>query len=161
MNGSIDEKELERLLQIARAAGDAEGYARAKFEMAVERAKGTLLSGSVADSATPVIPEATKPEKLESLEIEAQKIEDNQAYRTRMTVAMTRATALDYIKSVAPRIVGPAEIKKNSEKNLDVFISYGTLARAMADLVKAGEVEQLESSRWRYTSRAAPLRSIK
>lgn len=33
MRRSIDEKELERLFEAVRAAGNAEGYARAKFEM--------------------------------------------------------------------------------------------------------------------------------
>jgi hypothetical protein len=162
MNRSLDEKELERLLQAARAAGDAEGYARAKAEMALEKARETLVTAPVTYEVTPSDSASTKAEKLELFKEEAKKAVENEVYKTRVTVTMTKAIALDYIKSVAPRIVGPSEIKKNSEKNLDVFISFGTLQRAMAKLVTEGEVELIEPSRWRYKGAAtAPLRSVK
>jgi hypothetical protein len=161
MNRSITDKELEALLQAARAAGDAEGYARAKFEMALERAKGALMATPVPHDAIPN--EQSKAERLEVLKIETKQTEGKEEYKTRVTVSMTRAIALDYIKSVAPRIVGPSEIKKNSEKSLDIFISFGTLQRAMAKLVESGEVELVEASRWRLKTRpdAIGLKSVK
>jgi len=162
MNRSIDEKELNRLLQAARAAGDAEGYARAKAEMALQRAQEVLISAPLTADVMPSDSTVTKTEKLEALRAEAEKAKENEVYTTRVTVTMTKAIALDYIKSVAPRIVGPSEIKKNSERNLDVFISFGTLQRAMAKLVDEDEVELIEPSRWRYKGSAAtPLRSVK
>ena len=59
---------------------------------------------------------------------------------------MTKTIALDYCKSVAPRIVGPSEIKKNSEKAHKIFISFGTLKRAMDAPMEAEEVEQVKIS---------------
>ncbi len=159
MNKSIGDMELEELLQAARTAGDAEGYARAKFEMALEKAKGTLVAASGAHEIVSNAPPQTKVEKSEELRNEAKRTEKTEEYKTRMTVSMTKTIALDYLKSVAPRIVGPSEIKKNSEKNLDIFLSYGTLQRAMAQLIQSGEVELIEKSRWKYKSGA--LRSVK
>ena len=163
MNNPINEKELEKVLEAARAAGRAEGYAQAKFEMALEIAKTVVELPQAEKPAIPSDILASKAEKLETLQVEAKKAEEEETYKTRATVSMTKAIALDYIKSAAPRIVGPSEIKKNSEKNLGVFISFGTLHRAMVKLVDAGEVEQLEPSRWRYKGRTeiAPLKSVR
>jgi hypothetical protein len=160
MNNPIGEKELENLLAAARAAGRAEGYAQAKYEMALERARAVIESPQAEKPRVSSEPLAPNTEKLVILQAEAKKIEDSEAYKTRMTVSMTKAIALDYIKNAAPRIVGPSEIKKNSEKNLSVFISYGTLKRAMDGLVEAGEVEQVEPSRWRYKP-AVALKSVR
>jgi hypothetical protein len=162
MNRSIDEKELDRLLQAARAAGDAEGYARAKAEMALEKAKEALVTAPVTHEASPGGPTVPPALKLEVLKEQARNAAKNEEYKTRVTVGMTKAIALDYIKGIAPRIAGPSEIKKNSEKTHGVFISFGTLQRAMAKLIDEGEVELIEQSRWRYKGgAAAPLRSVK
>lgn len=40
-NGTFNEKELERILRAVIAAGDAEGYARAKAEMALMRGENS------------------------------------------------------------------------------------------------------------------------
>jgi len=160
MNNPINDKELEGILEAARAAGRAEGYAQAKYEMALERARAVVESPQAEKPIISSSPLASKIEKLETLQAEAEKIEENEVYKTRMTVSMTRAIALDYIKNAAPRIVGPSEIKKNSEKNLKVFISFGTLKRAMDGLIEMGEVEQVEPSRWRYKA-AVALKSVR
>jgi hypothetical protein len=165
MNNSISDKELDELLEAARAAGRAEGYAQAKFEMARQRAK--IAVGQIQPEQPAVISDvpASKIEKLEELKATAQKAEEEEGYKTRTTVTMTKTIALDYLKSVAPRIVGPSEIKKNSEKSLNIFISYGTLKRAMDQLVESGDVDQMESSRWRYKGRGTDagtlLRSVR
>ncbi len=163
MNNPFSSKELEELLEAARAAGRAEGYAQAKLEMALERVNATAETTKAKQEspASQVTPPHVR--KLQELSAEAQRAETDEVYKTRTTVSMTKTIALDYIKSVAPRIVGPSEIKKNSEKTLKVFMSFGTLARAMTVLVEAGEVEQLEPSRWRYKGRsdAIPLKSVK
>ena len=101
----------------------------------------------IAEEPTP-----SKLDKLTDLANQAEKSEDDELYKTRTTVAMTRAIALDYLKTAFPRVVGPSEIKKNSHKVLKVIISFGTLKRAMESLIEAGEVEQIEPSRWRYKS---------
>jgi len=151
MNKSIGDKELEELLEATRAAGRAEGYAQAKFEMALERAK--------AAAAAPPTPASSSDDQMGGQE---PKTVGGEPYKTRTTVNMTRQIALDYLKSAAPRIVGPSEIKKNSEKKLNVFISFGTLSRAMVSLVESGEVEQIEQSRWRYRGHTElPLRSVR
>jgi hypothetical protein len=156
MKKSLSENELEELLAAARAAGHAEGYAQAKYEMALQKARTAL------DSPSPEQVGEDGIEKAEILQAQAQGEQEKESYRTRTTVNMTRAIALDYLKGVAPRIVGPSEIKKNSEKSLGVFISFGTLNRAMSALVESGEVEQTEKSRWRYRGRSElPLKSVK
>ena len=160
MNNSIDAKELDELLEAARAAGRAEGYAQARFDMARERAKLVTTQPPVEKPAFNFDVPVSKVEKLESLKIEAKKAEEEETYKTRTTVTMTRTIALDYLKSVAPRVVGPSEIKKNSEKDLNIFISFGTLKRAMEQLVASGEAEQVESSRWRYKA-GSVLRSVR
>jgi hypothetical protein len=43
---------------------------------------------------------------------------------------------------------------------LNVFISFGTLNRAMALLVDTGEIELTERSRWRFKGRTE-LRSVR
>lgn len=165
MNNSIDTRELEELLEAARAAGRAEGYAQAKFEMARERAKLVAWQPQTEKPVANADVPAPKVEKLESLKAEAQKTEAEEVYKTRTTVTMTKTIALDYLKSVAPRVVGPSEIKKNSEKDLNIFISFGTLKRAMDQLVESGEAEQTEPSRWRYKGRSTDagilLRSVR
>jgi len=161
MKKTFDQNELDDLLAAVRAAGRAEGYAQAKLELALERASvnaGSLATaerGGVADNPP------SGAEKLEALKEEARKADETEEYKTRTTVTMTKTIALDYIKSVAPRIVGPSEIIKNSKKTLNVFISFGTLNRAMAALVDAGEAEQTEPSRWRYKGVGTTLRSVK
>jgi hypothetical protein len=154
MNKSINDNELEAYLRAARAAGDAEGYARAKFEMALEKAKAALESGGTKDDLLKTDITPAKAEKLETLRDEAEKTEKTEPYKTRMTVSMTKAIAIDYLKNTAPRIVGPSEIIKNTKKNLGIFISFGTLNRAMEALVEAGEVELVEKSRWRFKDSA-------
>ncbi len=163
MNNPISGMELEALLQAARAAGRAEGYAQAKFEMALERAKTVVESSQLETPVAPPTVAASNAEKLEILQAEAKKAEEEEFIRLRVTVSMTRTIALDYLKSVAPRIVGPSEIKKNSEKSLGIFISFGTLQRAMVKLIEAGEIELIEASRWRYKGRpdAITLKSVK
>jgi hypothetical protein len=160
MKKPIDEKELESLLQAAKAAGEAIGYARARFEMALERAKEVVEAPNPAAEAAPVEDLKAKTEKLETLKVQADKAEKETSYKTRQTVSMTKQVALDYLKNAAPRIVGPSEIIKNSQKTLGVFISFGTLNRAMAALIEAGDVEELERSRWKYKG-SATLRSVK
>lgn len=163
MNKTFNMKELQNLLDASHAAGVAEGYAKAKLEMALERAGVAPESLQHQETDVSADDSPSKAAKLEEIRTQAQKDEEEQIYTTRMTVSMTKTIALDYIKSVAPRVVGPSEIKKNSEKALDVFISFGTLNRAMAILVKDGEAELIEKSRWRYKGRAdsLPLRSVK
>jgi hypothetical protein len=70
---------------------------------------------------------------------------------------MTKTIALDYLRSVAPQVVGPSEIIKNTKKTQDIFISFGTLKRAIDALIDAGEVEQTEPSRWRFKEPAAAV----
>jgi hypothetical protein len=154
MATSLDKKELDAIIAAARAAGRAEGYAQARLDMALERVGvGTdVISG---DADTPTAPASTqnfdtKTQKIDALRAEAEKIEANEPYKTRTTVNMTRQIALDYLKNAAPRIVGPSEIIKNTQKDLKLFISFGTMNRAMAALVDAGEVELVEKSRWKY-----------
>jgi hypothetical protein len=165
MNNLLNDKQLEELLDAARAAGRAEGYAQAQFEFARERARIAVGPPSEAKLSTNPSVAVTKVEKLEVLKAEAEKVNAEAVYTTRTTVTMTKAIALDYLRSVAPRIVGPSEIKKNSEKDLGVFISFGTLKRAIVQLVAAGDVEMLEESRWRYKARGADagtaLRSVR
>jgi hypothetical protein len=163
MNKSISDNELEALLLAARAAGDAEGYARAKFEMALERARAAVEILPANESQILTVEPQSGAEKLEVLKEQAKKAEGEEVYKTRTTVSMTKTIALDYLKNAAPRIVGPSEIKKNSEKALKVFISFGTLSRAMAALVESGHVEQIEASRWKYkgSAEAIPLKSVR
>jgi hypothetical protein len=163
MRKSFSEKELEDLLEAVRAAGRAEGYAKAKLEMALERASlpsGLSETGETADGDDSARPKA---DKVEILRDQARQIEAKETYTTRTTVTMTKTIALDYLKSAAPRIVGPSEIIKNTKKTLNVFISFGTLNRAMEQLVDAGEAEQTEPSRWRYKGRvdAVQFKSVK
>jgi hypothetical protein len=54
MKNAISQNELEELLGAARAAGRAEGYAQAKFEMALERAKATAETVPATESESPV-----------------------------------------------------------------------------------------------------------
>jgi hypothetical protein len=164
MKGQIDKKELAELLEAARAAGRAEGYAQAKLEMALERA-GETQSTSGADfvsepANSPQGDLLSRAQKLETVRMAAENAQENEVYKTRTTIKMTKAIALDYLKSVAPRIVGPSEIKKNSEKDLGLFISFGTLKRAMNALVEEGAVEQLEESRWRHKPRGSEATGI-
>jgi len=153
MNKSISDNELEEYLRAARAAGDAEGYARAKFEMALEKAKAVLESGGAKGDLLKTDITTTKGDKLETLRNEAENAEKIEPYKTRMTVSMTKTIALDYLKNAAPRIVGPSEIIKNTKKSMGIFISFGTLNRAMEALIDAGEVELVEKSRWRFKER--------
>jgi len=160
MSNSLNKKELEGLLEAARAAGRAEGYAQARLEIALERA------GAGGD--TPKTQETDKEPlfrdlKLEDVKIRTEKAVEEAPYTTRTTVAMTKTIALDYLKSVTPRVVGPSEIIKNTKKTLNVFISFGTLKRAIEALVDAGEIEQLEPSRWRFKGHTgtASLKSVR
>jgi len=167
MKSSFTKKELDDLLVATRAAGRAEGYAQAKYEMALERASADASGEPPStNSNTPTVYSddlLSRAAKVNALTEKAQKAEEENVYKTRTTVTMTRTIALEYIKSVAPRVVGPSEIKKNSEKDLSIFISFGTLKRAMSQLVEMGEVEQIEESRWRAKSRSdgAMLRALK
>jgi hypothetical protein len=160
MSNSLNKKQLEELLEATRKAGWAAGYAQAKLEIALAQAG----SGGEAPKVEEISEEArSRTEKLENLKTQAEEAEEGELYKTRTTVSMTKAIALDYLKSVAPRIIGPSEIIKNSKKKLGVFISFGTLSRAMASLTEGGEVEQIEQSRWRYKLRAdaISLKSVK
>jgi len=76
-------------------------------------------------------------------------------YVSRTTIVATRAIALDYLRKVAPRSVGPTEIIKNAKSKLSVSISFQTLRRALDHLTQSGEVEQTEQSRWRYRAEEA------
>lgn len=156
MTKTLTDKELDDLLAVTKEAGRAAGYAQAKLEMALERAKS---GGQAIASTEPVV----AADKLEELRVQARKSENKERYKTRQTVSMTKAVALDYLRDVAPQIVGPSEIIKNSKRTMDVFISFGTLNRAMEQLVDSGEVERIERSRWRYKGRAdvAPLKSVR
>lgn len=160
MANPLTKQELSELLDTARRAGYAEGYAVAKLELALDRVTETKAEPEAErknDSGRSVTA------KTAELPFQAAKSEEDEPYATRTTLAMTKNIALDYLRNVAPRIVGPTEIKKNSEKALNIFISFGTLKRATEALVHAGEIEQIEPSRWRYKVRtdAAGLRSVK
>jgi len=166
MSNTFNIKELPALLAAARAGGRAEGYAEAKLEMALERANASAEAPEIQKPAENFTPPAQKldvVEKLKQLGSQAEKAEQDTPYTTRTTVAMTKTIALDYAKSVAPRIVGPSEIIKNSKKTLNVFISFGTLKRAMDSLIEAGEIEQTEPSRWKYKGRieTVALKSVR
>ncbi len=156
MAKTLSKKELSDLMTTVRRAGFAEGYAQAKMDMAI----GEVGKGHSEEEASDELDLAPpEPEKLATSTIGAAKAPDDNSYKTRTTVHATKAIALDYIKSAAPRIVGPTEIKKNSEKALSIHISFGTLKRATDALVEAGEIEQVEQSRWRY--KATGLRFVK
>lgn len=160
MNNTYSSKQLEELLEAARAAGRAEGYAQARLEMVLERAKTGQDLPMIQETGQDT---AARAQKLESLQAQAAKAEEDRPYTTRTTVTMTRTIALDYLKSVAPRVVGPSEIIKNSKKNLGLFISFGTMKRAVEALIESGEVEEIETSRWRYKGRtdSVPLKSVR
>ena len=151
MTNPLNKKELEHLLEAARAAGRAEGYAQARLEIALERV-GT--AGDTPKTQQTDEEPLFRDLKLEDVKIRTEKAEENEPYTTRTTVAMTKTIALDYLKSVAPRIVGPSEIIKNTKKTLNIFISFGTLKRAIEALVEAGQVEQMEPSRWKFKGAA-------
>jgi hypothetical protein len=162
MNKTFSQKELDELLAAVRAAGRAEGYAQARIELAMERAgvvqTPSMTGESVGQAANP----PSREEKLETLKEQAREAEAKEEYKTRTTVTMTKTIALDYLRSVAPRLVGPSEIIKNTQKNLNLYISFGTLNRAMSALIETGDVEQTEKSRWRYRGRSElPLKSIR
>jgi hypothetical protein len=154
MKSPLGSKELDEYIEAVKKAAYEEGYRRARLDMALGQ-----------DISTDPAPERVKRdidqprlplpnERLEALREDARKAGEEQSYTTRTTVAMTKTIALDYLKRSAPRIVGPSEIKKNSEKDLKIFISFGTLKRAMDQLVATGEAEQVEPSRWRYKSQS-------
>jgi hypothetical protein len=159
MTKTFTDQELDDLLEVTKEAGRAVGYAQAKLEMALERSKAG--SHTLAPVEPAIVDDVAA--KREELKVQAHKIENEERYKTRQTVAMTKAIALDYIKSVAPQIVGPSEIIKNTRRTAGVFISFGTLNRAMDQLVETGEAEQIERSRWRYKGRAdvTPLKSVR
>ena len=156
MAKTLNKKELSDLMVTVRRAGFAEGYAQAKLDMAlgqvdeVPALEDTQRESDVAPELPIVTPSATPAST-----------EGDDLYKTRTTVNTTKAIALDYIKSVAPKIVGPTEIKKNSEKKLNIFISFGTLKRAVVSLVEEGLIEQVEESRYRAHPDAISLRSVK
>ena len=156
MAKTLNKKELSDLMVTVRRAGFAEGYAQAKLDMALGQAdevpalEDTQRESDVAPELPIVTPSATPAST-----------EGDDLYKTRTTVNTTKAIALDYIKSVAPKIVGPTEIKKNSEKKLNIFISFGTLKRAVVSLVEEGLIEQVEESRYRAHPDAISLRSVK
>lgn len=158
MAKTLNKKELSDLMLTVRRAGYAEGYAQAKLDMALGEVDESPLSAEAqqeADNAPelPIVAPRTTPT--------AAPTEDDGLYKTRTTVNTTKAIALDYIRSVAPKIVGPTEIKKNSEKKLNIFISFGTLKRAVVALVEEGLIEQVEESRFRARPDAMGLRSVK
>ena len=158
MAKTLNKKELSDLMVTVRRAGFAEGYAQAKLDMAlgqvdeVPALEDTQRESDVAPELPIVTPSATPV---------TASTEGDDLYKTRTTVNTTKAIALDYIKSVAPKIVGPTEIKKNSEKKLNIFISFGTLKRAVVSLVEEGLIEQVEESRYRARPDAISLRSVK
>lgn len=159
MAKTLNKKELSDLMTTVRRAGYAEGYAQAKMDMALGEVDAPPQAEEVDQELDLVTPQT---EMLSSSTIGAAKTPDDGSYKTRTTVKATKAIALDYIKSAAPRIVGPTEIKKNSEKALNIFISFGTLKRATDALVADGEIEAVEQSRWRYKQRSETgLRSVK
>ncbi len=160
MAKTLSKQELSDLMVTVRRAGFAEGYAQAKMDMAL----GQMSEGHTGDNEPDeldLVP--LQPKASATATTAAETSKPDEVYKTRTTVKTTKAIALDYIKSAAPRIVGPTEIKKNSEKALNIFISFGTLKRATEALVKEGEIEQIEESRWRYKGRGSSveLRSVR
>jgi hypothetical protein len=73
MNNPFSSKELEELLEAARAAGRAEGYAQAKLEMALERVNATAETTKAKQEspASQVTPPHVR--KLQELSAEAQR----------------------------------------------------------------------------------------
>jgi hypothetical protein len=160
MAKTLSKKELSDLMTTVRRAGFAEGYAQAKMDMALGEVGEVPSEEDAPEELDLVLPPSKTPNNSAVM---AARTPDDGFYKTRTTVNTTKEIALDYIRSAAPRVVGPTEIKKNSEKALNIFISFGTLKRATDALVEAGEIEQVEASRWRYKPRAetAGLRSVK
>ena len=80
----------------------------------------------------------------------------------RTTFNATRALALDYLKAVS-RAVGPTEIIKNTHRTTGTRLTMTTLRRALDDLVHAGDVEQVDNSRWQIkgAARPVPLRPVR
>jgi hypothetical protein len=168
MNNPMTKKELSDLMETVRRAAYAEGYAQAKLDQQKLEAalKGIKETGEASNTQETLELDgeaASKGQKLENLRDLAKKNEENELYTTKTTVSMVKAIALDYLREVGPRIVGPTEIIKNSKIKLNVRISFGTLNRAMEALVDAGEVELVEKSRWRFKGHPeiASLKSVR
>ncbi len=162
MTNPLTKKELSDLMDTVRRAGFADGYAQARADQEKLDAAMGRMAETQENFGHPEVPDnaALKAKGSEVVESQAGKVEEKELYVTRTTVAMVKTIALDYLKSVAPKIVGPTEIIKNSKAKLNVFISFGTLNRAMALLVDTGEIELTERSRWRFKGRTE-LRSVR
>ena len=139
--------ELKELLEAVRSAGYAEGYAAAKMEAAM-----ALATPAEEEEVAP--PRPQEPQKRLDL--------SDTPYVSRTTFNATRALALDYLKAVS-RAVGPTEIIKNTHRTTGTRLTMTTLRRALDDLVHAGDVEQVDNSRWQIkgAARPVPLRPVR
>jgi hypothetical protein len=118
------QKEFQEYIEAVRRAGFAEGYAAAKMESAL---------GGVRS-----------PEKLSKEKVDRPVA----SYISKTPFEITKTLTFDYLREVAPRLVGPTEIVKNVSAG-GTEVAYTTVKRSLDALVKAGSAEKIGAKRWR------------